>query len=127
MVSGLFLFLFFAKSGAGTPEKSFPVLFAAFRVGAKGKGKISGGGHTNSPLPLRQIPLKRFFMKLSGHWFCDRCDDVVHLPASIESPAKCPVCHNRTAVWISYQPKPVSDEIARQWFARIRETIAAAP
>ncbi|HEV2327644.1 MAG TPA: hypothetical protein VGY56_02520 [Verrucomicrobiae bacterium] len=70
-------------------------------------------------------------MKLSGHWFCERCDDVVHLvraaPAIVESPAQCPICHRRTAIWISYRPKPVSDEIARQWFARIRETIAGAP
>lgn len=68
--------------------------------------------------------------RASGHWFCERCDDVVHLvraaPAT-ESPAKCPVCHYRTAVWISYKPTPVSDETAREWFARIRETIAAAP
>jgi hypothetical protein len=66
-------------------------------------------------------------MKLSGHWFCERCDDVVHLLASVESPVQCPVCHQPEAIWISYKPKPVSDEVARQWFARIRETIAAAP
>jgi len=65
--------------------------------------------------------------RASGHWFCERCDDVVHLPASVDSPAKCPVCHQPTAIWISYQPKPVSDETARQWFAQIRETIAASP
>lgn len=68
-------------------------------------------------------------MKPSGHWFCERCDDVVHLAASA-TVAKCPVCHSPTIIWISeaaVRKHPVSDETARQWFERMRQTIATAP
>jgi len=72
-------------------------------------------------------------MKISGHWFCEHCDDVVTLPAPIganPSPEKCPVCNHRTAVWIPHveNHRPVNDETARGWFQQMREIVnTAAP
>ena len=51
-------------------------------------------------------------MKLSGYWFCEgRCDDTVILPLprgrAKPGPAKCPQCHQITAVWKPGVPEGV--------------------
>lgn len=35
----------------------------------------------------------------NGYWFCVRCERVVLLCLDLDSPAICPICHKRTAVW----------------------------
>jgi hypothetical protein len=64
-------------------------------------------------------------MKTPGHYFCDRCDDVAFGET-------CQVCSAQTR-FISTDPvghsgialRPVSDQVAADYFRRIRDTIAA--
>ena len=35
----------------------------------------------------------------NGYWFCERCERIVNLSDDNDSPATCPRCRHKTAVW----------------------------
>lgn len=39
-----------------------------------------------------------------GGWWCERCERAVRLPEDLDSPARCPHCRKRTAVWVPPGP-----------------------
>jgi hypothetical protein len=63
-----------------------------------------------------------------GHWFCDDCNDVVHLrghgrPDDVE---RCPVCGRMSATFIPDTPahlRRASRDAARAFFAELRQSI----
>jgi hypothetical protein len=68
-------------------------------------------------------------MSANGHWFCERCDDVVTLRApagrwdSITN-VLCPVCHHDTAFFVKdvapFEYHGVSPQRAAYLFAKLR-------
>lgn len=68
---------------------------------------------------------------MNGHWFCEKCDDVVpNKPAPSgrwDSLANvlCPVCHTNAAFWVKdipdyHQGKPIAPRRAAELFAKLR-------
>ncbi len=66
---------------------------------------------------------------MSGHWFCERCDDVVTRPAPVGrwdslTNVFCPVCHHETAFWVkdvsALVKSGVSPQRAAFLFAKLR-------
>lgn len=72
-------------------------------------------------------------MKPHGHWWCERCQDVVFLRADETEPARCSACGRDSAVFIPDKPAPmneeppVSAETAKTRLAELRQTVAAIP
>lgn len=72
-------------------------------------------------------------MKTRGHWFCERCQEVIHLRADETEPARCPGCNRDSAVFIPDTPAPMhsnlpaSKETARSAFAVMRQALTERP
>ena len=64
-------------------------------------------------------------MKSRGHWFCERCQEVIHLRADETEPARCPSCNRDSAVFIPAlaDSRPVTVEAGQTRFAELRQAI----
>jgi hypothetical protein len=65
-------------------------------------------------------------MKLSGHWFCDHCDDVVFMSYERVTMRNvpCPVCGRLACNFI---PRRISrKELGECWFASMRRVVDEA-
>lgn len=65
-------------------------------------------------------------MKISGHWFCDNCDDVVFM--SFEHPTRknvpCPVCGHLAC---NFVPARLSRRVLpSEWFEAMHRAVDAA-
>ncbi len=63
---------------------------------------------------------------MKGHWFCDRCDDVVFMTYEHRTAGMvcCPVCGHIAAHFV---PHTLSRSmIAKQWFEQMRAAVDAA-
>lgn len=69
-------------------------------------------------------------MKPRGHWWCERCQDVVHQRADETEPTRCQGCNRNSAVFIPDNPTPIqadvpaSAESARAAFAAMHQVIS---
>ena len=58
----------------------------------------------------------------AGHWWCERCQEVVHVRVDQAEPARCQGCNRDSAVFIPDTPgpmhpePPVDSETARELF-----------
>ena len=71
-------------------------------------------------------------MKPRGHWWCEQCQDVVHLRADETEPARCRGCNRDSAVFIPAarprQPhKRANAETANAAFAAMHQAISGTP
>jgi hypothetical protein len=57
--------------------------------------------------------------KNSGHYFCDKCDDLAF-------GHRCQTCH-KPARWIPSRPDKISAETAADYFRRMREAVNTTP
>jgi hypothetical protein len=66
-------------------------------------------------------------MKISGHWFCDHCDDVVFMSyeAVTQNNVPCPVCGHLAC---NFVPNKISRRVlsASDWFAAMRKAVDEA-
>jgi hypothetical protein len=58
-------------------------------------------------------------LKPSGHYFCDRCDDLAF-------GRFCQTCH-QPARWVAHNVEPVAAETAADYFRRMHEVVNATP
>lgn len=59
--------------------------------------------------PATPESFRRFLRE--GGWFCEHCDRVVSLPLDCDSPAACPRCRKRCAVWYPPVVRPVDGAV----------------
>jgi hypothetical protein len=65
-------------------------------------------------------------MGLNGHWFCDRCDDVVYMSyeRTDQKNVSCPVCGHLAC---NFVPRKLGRKLLpAEWFNAMREAAAAA-
>jgi hypothetical protein len=68
-------------------------------------------------------------LKQSGHYFCDRCDDIAfaRFCQMCHEPARWVSSCGRPAVGLAKKSNLVSEIDARGWFGKMRQTVNAAP
>jgi len=77
--------------------------------------------HPLARIRERAVPSLTGLCKTGG-WFCQREQRFVNLGLDHDSPAKCPNCHKRTAVWVP----PVNNLYETQSHPRITSPGVAA-
>ena len=67
---------------------------------------------------------------MSGHFFCDTCEEVVNIRHCGLEVERCPVCHKLTARWVKHLParnggKLIDAPLAAKLFSTMKGAVKA--